>query len=56
MQYRRETVRHKSGLNCRVTRGYCKNRRRVERKTTHSVCHGKISRCAKWKIHQCHHP
>lgn len=30
-QYRRETVRHKSGLNCRVTRGYCKNRRRVKR-------------------------
>lgn len=30
-QYRRETVRHKSGLNCRVTRGYCRNGRRVKR-------------------------
>lgn len=30
-QYRRKTVRHKSGLNCWVTPGYRRNRRRVKR-------------------------
>lgn len=47
-QYRRETVRYKSGLNCWVTRGYCRNRRRVKR----ALCHRKISCCDKWKIHR----
>lgn len=45
-QYRRETVRHKSALNCRVTRGWRGRRREREKARAWKglcVCHGEIS-------------